>query len=56
LSAEETGGLINKHIVQLTHVISDFASYHTLNIALDTDYDYRIFDVKALALRALRNV
>ena len=49
-------GLINKGIVQLTHVISDLASYNTRNLALDTDYDYRIFDLKALALRARRNV
>ena len=34
-------GLTDKGIVQLTHVVSDFASYNTLNLALDTDYDYR---------------
>ena len=36
-------GLSDKGIVQLTHVVSDFASYNTLNLALDTDYDYRDF-------------
>ena len=36
-------GLTDKGIVQLTHVVSDFASYNTLNLALDTDYDYRDF-------------
>ena len=34
-------GLTDKGIVQLTHVVSDFSSYNTLNLALDTDYDYR---------------
>ena len=34
-------GLGDKGIVQLTHVVSDFSSYNTLNLALDTDYDYR---------------
>lgn len=36
-------GLTDKGVVQLTHVVSDFASYNTLNLALDTDYDYRDF-------------
>ncbi|MAA84251.1 MAG: alkylhydroperoxidase [Halieaceae bacterium] len=36
-------GLSDKGIVQLTHVVSDFSSYNTLNLALDTDYDYRDF-------------
>ena len=36
-------GLTDKGIVQLTHIVSDFSSYHTLNLALDTDYDYRDF-------------
>jgi uncharacterized peroxidase-related enzyme len=36
-------GLSDKGIVQLTHVVSDFGSYNTLNLALDTDYDYRDF-------------
>ena len=31
-------GLTDKGIVQLTHVVSDFSSYNTLNLALDTDY------------------
>ncbi len=34
-------GLTDKGIVQLTHVVSDFTSYNRLNLALDTDYDYR---------------
>ncbi|HEV8627643.1 MAG TPA: carboxymuconolactone decarboxylase family protein [Acidimicrobiia bacterium] len=34
-------GLTDKGIVQLVHLVSDFASYNRLNIALGTDYDYR---------------
>ena len=34
-------GLTDKGIVQLIHVVSDFASYNRLNQALATDYDYR---------------
>jgi len=36
-------GLTDKGIVQLTHVVSDFSSYNTLNLALETDYDYHDF-------------
>ena len=36
-------GLTDKGIVQVTHVVSDFSSYNTLNLALETDYDYRDF-------------
>ena len=36
-------GLTDKGIVQLTHVVSDFSSYNTLNLAMDTDYDYQGF-------------
>ena len=36
-------GLTDRGIVQLTHVVSDFASYNRLNLALQTDYDYRDF-------------
>ena len=36
-----TIGLSDKGIVQLVHVVSDFASYNRLNLALQTDYDYR---------------
>ena len=36
-------GLTDKGIVQLTHIVGDFSSYNTLNLALDTDYDYRDF-------------
>jgi uncharacterized peroxidase-related enzyme len=36
-------GLTDKGIVQLTHLVSDFASYNRLNLALATDYDYRDF-------------
>jgi len=34
-------GLTDKGIVQLVHVVSDFASYNRLNLALQTDYDYQ---------------
>ena len=34
-------GLSDKGIVQLIHVVSDFCSYNRLNLALQTDYDYR---------------
>lgn len=34
-------GLGDKGIVQLIHVVSDFSSYNRLNLALQTDYDYR---------------
>ncbi|MFK7764665.1 MAG: carboxymuconolactone decarboxylase family protein [Roseobacter sp.] len=34
-------GLTDKGIVQLVHLVSDFASYNRLNIVLQTDYDYR---------------
>ena len=36
-----TAGLTDKGIVQLCHLVSDFASYNRLNLALQTDYDYR---------------
>jgi uncharacterized peroxidase-related enzyme len=36
-----TAGLTDRGIVQLTHLVSDFASYNRLNLALQTDYDYR---------------
>jgi uncharacterized peroxidase-related enzyme len=34
-------GLNDKGLVQLCHLVSDFASYNRLNLALQTDYDYR---------------
>ncbi len=34
-------GLGDKGIVQLIHLVSDFASYNRLNLALATEYDYR---------------
>jgi len=34
-------GLSDKGIVQLIHLVSDFASYNRLNLALETGYDYR---------------
>jgi uncharacterized peroxidase-related enzyme len=34
-------GLTDKGIVQLCHLVSDFASYNRLNLALQTDYDYQ---------------
>jgi uncharacterized peroxidase-related enzyme len=36
-------GLSDLGIVQLTHLVSDFGSYNKLNLALQTDYDYREF-------------
>ncbi len=36
-----SAGLGDKGIVQLVHLVSDFASYNRLNLALQTDYDYR---------------
>ena len=36
-------GLTDRGIVQITHIVSDFASYNRLNLALQTDYDYRDF-------------
>lgn len=46
ISAKDTDalraiGLGDKGIVQLVHLVSDFASYNRLNLALQTDYDYR---------------
>ena len=43
VEALRTAGFTDKGIVQLTHVVSDFASYNKLNLALQTDYDYREF-------------
>lgn len=34
-------GLGDKGVVQLVHLVSDFSSYNRLNLALQTDYDYR---------------
>ena len=34
-------GLTDKGVVQLVHLVSDFASYNRLNLALGTEYDYR---------------
>ncbi|AFM04580.1 hypothetical protein Fleli_2201 [Bernardetia litoralis DSM 6794] len=34
-------GFTDKGIVQIIHVVSDFAAYNRLNLALNTDYDYR---------------
>jgi uncharacterized peroxidase-related enzyme len=34
-------GLTDKGIVQLVHIVSDYSSYNRLNLALNTDYDYR---------------
>ncbi len=36
-----SAGLTDLGIVQITHIVSDFASYNKLNLALQTDYDYR---------------
>lgn len=40
IEALRSVGLTDKGIVQITHVVSDFASYNRLNLALGTDYDY----------------
>ena len=45
-------GLTDKGIVQLTHIVSDFSSYNTLNLALDTDYDYRDFWIELAGFNA----
>ena len=34
-------GLTDKGLVQLVHLVSYFGAYNRLNLALDTDYDYR---------------
>tara|TARA_R110000850_G_scaffold154656_15_gene278590 strand:- start:13413 stop:14042 length:630 start_codon:yes stop_codon:yes gene_type:complete len=41
VQALRDAGLGDKGIVQLVHLVSDFAAYNRLNLALDTDYDYR---------------
>lgn len=41
IAALREAGLTDKGIVQVTHIVSDFASYNRLNLALDTDYDYQ---------------
>ena len=41
VEALRTLGFTDKGIVQIVHVVSDFGSYNRLNLALDTDYDYR---------------
>ncbi len=48
-------GLSDKGIVQLCHLVSDFASYNRLNLALQTDYDYRdTWRQLAFAVKAVR--
>ena len=55
VNALREAGLTDKGIVQLIHVVSDFGSYNRLNLALDTDYDYR--DMwHALASQVLNNL
>jgi uncharacterized peroxidase-related enzyme len=41
VSSLRQAGLTDKGLVQLCHLVSDFASYNRLNLALQTDYDYR---------------
>jgi len=36
-------GLSDKGVIQVVHLVSDFASYNRLNLALATDYDYAWF-------------
>ena len=40
---EREVGFGDKGIVQITHLVSDFASCNRLNLALDTGYDYDVF-------------
>ncbi len=48
-------GLTDRGIVQLCHLVSDFASYNRLNLALQTDYDYRdVWRQLAFAAKAVR--
>ena len=39
----QKNGLTNKGVNQVIRVVTDFASYNRLNLALDTDYDYDSF-------------
>lgn len=41
VDALRAAGLSDKGVVQLIHLVSDFASYNRLNLAVATDYDYR---------------
>ena len=43
VDALRDAGLTDLGIVQITHIVSDFGAYNRLNLALDTDYDYRSF-------------
>lgn len=43
VGALRSAGLTDKGIVQITHLVSDFTAYNNLNLALQTDYDYREF-------------
>ena len=40
INALRDAGFGEKGIIQITHLVSDFSSYNTLNLALDTEYDY----------------
>ena len=41
IAALRDAGLSDRGIVQLVHLVSDFSSYNRINLALQTDYDYR---------------
>ncbi|MEM1154933.1 MAG: carboxymuconolactone decarboxylase family protein [Pseudomonadota bacterium] len=36
-------GYTDRGILQMVHLVSDFASYNKLNLSMDTDYDYEQF-------------
>ncbi len=36
-------GFTDKGVLQMVHLVGDFASYNKLNLAMDTDYDYENF-------------
>jgi len=40
VQALRAAGFGERGILQITHLVSDFSSYNTLNLALDTEYDY----------------
>jgi len=46
VEAIKDAGYTDKGIIQIVHLVSDFASYNKLNLALDTDYDYESFGSK----------
>ncbi|MEM6580605.1 MAG: carboxymuconolactone decarboxylase family protein [Pseudomonadota bacterium] len=43
VTALREAGYTDKGILQIVHLVSDFASYNKLNLAMSTDYDYEQF-------------